>query len=626
MTNKKLDKRGNFLHALEAHQIQKTIFYGKSLVEDNDVPRQYSFIRKNIEKSIAVEVLPTIRVALLSSFSIDFIHDALITIGFLNSLRVEIYQSGFAQFRQEILNPTSAMYVFNPDVTILGLEGKHIAPGLYENYLNLSDQEIDEINQEVIEEIESLIKVFRENTEATLLIHDFVTPEFPDLGILDGLLNKGQVESIADLNRNLHQITKQLQGVFIVNYQSLVNRFGYAQWFDKRMELYAQAPVAQIMLPNLASEYVKYFRALKGLSKKCLVVDLDNTLWGGIIGEDGLEGIKMNQQYPGSAFIKFQEMILTLYNRGIIIAIASKNNPEDVDEVFRSHPNMLLKKNHFASIEVNWNPKSESIRKIAMDLNIGMEHLVFVDDNPVECEQVREALPGVSVIHLGKQPENFVHLLLKDGLFDTLSFSLEDRTRTQMYKQRTQSEALRSRSTSLKDFYRNLEMSICFMPVNDASLARVAQLTQKTNQFNLTTIRYTEADIAERMRAPDWVLTTVQVKDRYGDNGIVGLMMAKKEKGRLSIDTFLLSCRVIGRTIETAMLAYIVKLAKAEGLQSVIGTIIPTQKNVPSLDLYKQHDFHLLERDENGSSTWQYTHRDEVILFPDYLTIDVNGN
>ncbi|MCK5666913.1 MAG: hypothetical protein KAI17_25675, partial [Thiotrichaceae bacterium] len=266
------------------------------------------------------------------------------------------------------------------------------------------------------------------------------------------------------------------------------------------------------------------------------------------------------------------------------------------------------------------------IRKIAMDLNIGMEHLVFVDDNPVECEQVREALPGVSVIHLGKQPENFVHLLLKDGLFDTLSFSLEDRTRTQMYKQRTQSEALRSRSTSLKDFYRNLEMSICFMPVNDASLARVAQLTQKTNQFNLTTIRYTEADIAERMRAPDWVLTTVQVKDRYGDNGIVGLMMAKKEKGRLSVDTFLLSCRVIGRTIETAMLAYIVKLAKAEGLQSVIGTIIPTQKNVPSLDLYKQHDFHLLERDENGSSTWQYTHRDEVILFPDYLTIDVNGN
>ena len=626
MTNRHNEVRRAFLHALQSHQVHEAIGLARLLFEENAPLRECMFIRKCIEKNIGeANAFPVVRVALLSSFSLEFIHDALIAVGFLSGLCVRIYQPGFAQFRQEILNPASGMYAFHPDVTILAVEGKHIAPDLYKNYLDRSEQELEAIKQEVAGEINSLIEIFRKNIEGTLLIHNFAAPEFPELGILDGQLKKGQIQIIGELNSSLYQLAQQ-QGVFIVNYQSLVNRFGYTQWFDKKLEYYAQAPVAQLMLPNLASEYAKYFRALKGLSKKCLVVDLDNTLWGGIVGEDGPNGIKLNHQYPGSAFIEFQEAIFALYKRGIILAIASKNNPEDVDEVFESHPNMLLKKDHFASMEINWNPKSESIKKIAKGLNISLEHMVFVDDNPVECEQVREALPTVSVIHLGKQPEHFVNLLSKEGLFDTISFSLEDRSRSQLYKQRAQSEELKNSSASLEDFYRNLKMSVCFMPINEESLVRAAQLTQKTNQFNLTTIRYTEVDIAERMRDSNWVLRTVQVKDRYGDNGIVGLVMTKKEKEQLSIDTFLLSCRVIGRTIETAMLAFILKIAKTENFHSVVGKIIPTQKNVPARDFYRQHNFKLVEGSESGWSTWQYAVGKDLIPYPDWFAIAENDS
>ena len=625
MTNIQSNMRTNFLHALETLQTQEAICLGNQLLEESTTTRQYSFICKSIKNNPKItKDLPSIRIALLSTFSIDFIQDSLVALGFLSGLYVKIYQSGFAQFRQEILNPASGLYEFKPEIAILALEGKHIASTLYHDYSDLLESKIDLELQNVSEEIRSLVKSFKENTDATLLIHNLVEPKFLALGILDGQRKKGQSQTIHDLNNDLYQISKEHQGVFIINYQALINRFGYTQWYDKRMELYAQAPVAQAMMPNLSREYIKYFRALKGLSKKCLIVDLDNTLWGGIVGEDGPDGIKLDQYYPGNAYIEFQETILNLYKRGIILAISSKNNIDDINEVFMSHPNMVLKKNHFATMEINWNPKSESIKNIAKNLNIGLEHIVFVDDNPVECDQVKEALPTVSVIHLGQHPEKFSELLDSDGLFDTINFTVEDKNRNQLYKQREKSEDLKNHSMTLKDFYRNLKMSVSFRTLDSASLARAAQLTQKTNQFNLTTIRYTEVELSEKLNDPEWMQVTVQVTDRYGDNGIVGFMMAKKESKNLLINTFLLSCRVIGRTIETAMLAFICQYAKANKLKKIFGEIIPTQKNIPVRDLFQQHEFILLESDTNGRSMWQYTIKEDLLPYPDWLHIVSN--
>jgi FkbH-like protein len=350
---------------------------------------------------------------------------------------------------------------------------------------------------------------------------------------------------------------------------------------------------------------MKYFRALRGLTKKCLVVDLDNTLWGGVIGEDGIEGIQLGANYPGSAFVEFQRAVLDLYRRGVILAIASKNNPADVDAVFAGHRFMLLRKEHFAATEIHWEPKSDSLRRIAQELNIGLDHMVFADDNPAECEQVRRELPAVTVIHLPSRPEQYVDALTAEGLFDSITLSAEDRRRGELYQQRAQAESMRSASGNIEDYYRDLDMELQIASVAPASLTRAAELTRKTSQFNLTTIRYSEAEVAQRLDAPDWLAITVGVRDRFGDNGIVGVMMAQALEDRLDIDTLLLSCRVIGRTVETAMLAFLCDAAQQRGLGRLTGRLVPTAKNVPVRDLLERHGFSKLSEDEAGVSLWE---------------------
>jgi FkbH-like protein len=351
------------------------------------------------------------------------------------------------------------------------------------------------------------------------------------------------------------------------------------------------------------------------------VLDLDNTLWGGVLGEDGLAGIQLDSVYPGSAYLAFQREILNLHKRGVLLAVASKNNITDVEEVFAKHSGMLLKKEHFTSLQVHWGHKSESLKQIARHLNIGLEHLVFVDDNPAECAEVLRALPMVTAITLPKQPELFVRSLLEDGLFDSLIFSQEDRQRGDLYRQREDAELLRQRSGSLEDFYRSLEMEMMFLPMDKTSMARSAQLTQKTNQFNLTTIRFSESDLAERSKDSDWLLTTVNVRDRFGDNGIVGFMMARFGSRVLDIETFLLSCRVIGRGVETAMLAFICEQASRRGIHLLRGRVIPTAKNAPSRDLFSRHAFQKAEEKESGETFWTLDLSKGSVAWPAWIKV-----
>ena len=331
------------------------------------------------------------------------------------------------------------------------------------------------------------------------------------------------------------------------------------------MALFARQPIASAALNDLARLHVRYLRALAGKARKCLVLDLDNTLWGGVVGEQGPLGVALGADYPGSAFVAFQRAVRDLQKRGVILAIASKNNPPDVDEVFEKNQAMLLRKSDFAVLEVGWNEKTESLVRIAKKLNIGLDHLVFVDDNPVECSRVEEVLPAVRVICLPEQPELIVDALFADGLFDTLSLSAEDMQRTELYQRREQAEAMRRDDVPIEEFYRDLNMSVVLAPVRPASLARAAQMTQKTNQFNTTTIRCSEADVSARLAANDWWVRTVKVADRFGDHGITGLVMARANNDHVDIETFLLSCRVIGRTVETAILARLAALGEGRG-------------------------------------------------------------
>ncbi len=610
-----------FRAALDAGDLAGATQSARDLLSKSQLLATASFIRHAVDKS-SPERLPltSVRVALLSSFSIEFLHDALIALGFLEGLRVELYQAGFGQFRQEILNRDSGLYAFAPDAVVLALEGRDLVPDLYRHDVT----DTTDLNAAVAEagrELAELAQAFRERSAATLLIHNFVPPTWRRLGILDGQAERSQADLVATLNADLGSACRASRGIHMVDYAGLVQRRGALSWYDDRMTLYARAPVARGALPELAREYVKFLRALTGKAKKCLVLDLDNTLWGGVVGEEGPQGIALGPEYPGNAFIDFQRAVRGLRQRGVILAIASKNNPGDVDEVFASNGQMVLRRQDFSVVRVGWNAKSQSVSEIAAHLNIALDHIVYVDDNPAECDEVAHALPAVTVLSLPAQPEHFVRTLLEPGYFDSLSMSTEDVRRAELYEQRDQAEELRAQSESLEDFYRRLEMEVTFAPVDNTSVARAAQLTQKTNQFNVTTIRYTEAEVLERCADPDTLVKTVRVRDRFGDNGIVGVMMARASGSDVEIDTLLLSCRVIGRTVETAMLAHVSEYATQRGAQRIRGRIVPTAKNAPVRDLYERHGFQSDPSDGAGQIPWSLDLSTGGIQYPEWMKI-----
>lgn len=604
----KPDRRVAIRSNLERGAVQAAMQAARLLLQEQPTLMNFRFLRQLVDGLKPDKVgLKPYKVALVSTFSIEFIHDSLIAFGFINGLRIEIYQPGFSMINQEILNTKSSLYVFAPDVTILAIEGEDWLPEIYTDFMDAETSggslgvAVDRFRQQ----IGLLVRAFRSSSTTPLLMHNLAMPRLRRAGIADLRLPDGQKKLVADLNSSLGEALADVVDVHIVDYAALVNYFGARHWYDSRMRLYAKAPIANGMLGHLSQEYMRYFRALRGLTKKCLVIDLDNTLWGGVVGEDGVDGIQLGPNYPGSAFVEFQRLILDLYRRGVILAIASKNNPADVDAVFLSHPFMMIRKEHFAEMEIHWNPKSDSLKRIAKRLNIGLDHMVFVDDNPAECEQVRRELPMVTVIHLPGRPELYVETLCAEGLFDVLGLSDEDRRRGQLYQQRAQAETMLSASSNIEDYYRDLAMTLSIAPVDQASLARAAQLTQKTNQFNLTTIRYSEAELAKRIADPHWLAITVGVRDRFGDNGIVGVMMARAAEDHLDIDTFLLSCRVIGRAVESAMLAHLCDVAQARGLKKLCGRVVPTDKNVPVRDLFEKHGFSKQSEDKSGSTNWE---------------------
>ncbi|MEF8746799.1 MAG: HAD-IIIC family phosphatase [Candidatus Accumulibacter propinquus] len=602
------NRRESVRSSLEAGSVQIAIQSARLLLNEQPNLANFRFLRQLVDGLPQDRMgLKPYRVALLSSFSIEFIHDSLIAFGFTNGLRIEIYQPGFGLIRQEMLDSRSGLYAFSPDVTILAIEGEDWLPEIYTEFMDAETSGVSfaAVIDRFRQEIGSLLRAFRSTSTTPLLVHNLALPRLRRAGIADVRLTEGQAKLVIELNQSLAETLAELVDVHAVDYFALVNHFGVHNWYDPRMRLYAKVPIANGMLGHLAQEYMRFFRALKGLTRKCLVVDLDNTLWGGVIGEDGLDGIRLGPNYPGSAFVEFQRVIMDLYRRGVILAIASKNNPADVDAVFLSHRSMLLRKEHFAELEIHWEPKTDSLQRIAQRLNIGLDHMVFIDDNPAECEQVRRELPMVTVIHLPNRPELYVDALCAEGFFDTVGLSEEDRRRGHLYQQRARAETLRLASSNIEDYYWDLAMELSIARVRQTSLARTAQLTQKTNQFNVTTIRYSEAELAERMTDPDWLVITVGVRDRFGDNGIVGVMIARAVEDRLDINTFLLSCRVIGRTVESAMLAYLCDAAWERGLKKLWGRILATEKNLPVRDVFEKHGFSKLSEDEFGSTLWE---------------------
>ena len=584
------------------------------------------FIASRYEKLRGYLPLVPYRLAVLRSFTVEPVVPIVRAAAFTRGIDLEIHVGEFNAYAQELLDSESGLYRFRPDAVVLAVQTRDVVPDLWLDYARLGETERATAAEAALTRFRGWVRAFRERSQAALIVHSLEAPAVPREGILDGQTEENQTESILRINRGLRALAREHRGIYILDYDALVARHGRETWGDERKWLTVRLPVASAHLPHMAAEWLRFLHPLTGKIAKCVAVDLDNTLWGGIIGEDGMTGIRLGQEYPGAAFQAVQRALLDLTRRGILLAVCSKNNAADAMEAIAGHSGMVLRPGDFAATRINWNEKAQSLREIAAELNIGLDSVAFLDDNPVERQHVRDQAPEAIVIDLPEDPMRFAQAIRDCPYFERLGLSEEDRRRGEYYASDRQRAKLEGTVTTKEDFYRSLEQVAEIALVNAATLARVAQLTQKTNQFNLTTRRYTEQQVAAMAECPGWRVWSLRVADRYADNGLVGVAIAHMDGETCQIDTFLMSCRVIGRTVETALLAHLAADARAQGAQWLQGWFLPTRKNAPAMEFYKDHGFAPAQETGTGLETgtgvlWRLDLHEKQVAAPEWIRV-----
>lgn len=536
--------------------------------------------------------LPGLRLGILRNIMLEPLatylrHEAL-GLGYNAEVRLGEYDNVF----QEALGGEQTAYDGQTDAVLVFLHMEGVSWNLARNFNALSEVEVRQEIDRVREHCAAIVQGLRARTPAMILWHGFLHPLYPALGIFDAQTEHGQSQAVQALNSAIRSAVRGVPNSYFVDMGQSLARVGGMRYLDNRYWHMGRAPYTLEAYEDIAREDMKFLRARLGKAKKCLVLDCDNTLWGGIIGEDGLAGIKLGESSPGSAYVEFQQQILDLHHRGVILALCSKNNEEDVWEVLEKHPASVLRRRHIAASRINWNDKPSNIRELATELNIGLDSMVFVDDSDFEVNLVRRELPEVEVLHLAKgQAFHAREMLASRGWFDTLTISSEDRERGGMYAAEAERRQMRSAATDLDSYYRSLEMRLSITFADAFTIPRVAQQTQKTNQFNLTTRRYSEADIGAFVSSPDADVLCIQLSDKYGDSGIVGSCVLRYDGDRAIFDTFLLSCRALGRGVEEIFLNHALQLARKRGAAVAVGEYIATRKNAQVENFYAKEGF-----------------------------------
>ena len=556
-----------------------------------------------------VEANP-LNICMLRSFAVEPCVPVLKAAALLNNIKLNVTLGEFNTYSQDILSPESPAYAPNMDCVILGVQTRDIAPDLWIGQdLHKSERVAD-----VIGSFESLINTFRSYSDAYLLIHNLQQPAWAGAGILDVASAQSQRDTIRQINTGLVTAAAKHKGVHVLDYDALVAQYGRANWSDESRWLTIRLPVAMENLHHLSDEWLKYLVPMSGRISKALVVDLDNTLWGGVLGEDGADGIQLDGEYPGAAYQAVQQALLDLSWRGVILAVCSKNDEADALKVIESQPGMLVGPDSFSVLKINWQDKVTNIKAIADELNIGTDAIAFLDDNAAERLWVRQSLPEVCVIELGDDPMTFADALRRTPVFERLGLSSEDKQRSRQYAEQRQRNDLHGSVASLEDFYRSIDMHLDVFSVTPVDIARVSQLTQKTNQFNLTTRRYSEADISRFLDDPSFDVFAAKVTDRFGDSGIIAVAIVETKDKTAHLDTFLMSCRVIGKTIETGILSIIADRLKARGVTTLVGHFVASAKNYPASSFLADHGFK-----ENKAQGWQIELLEVSLQVPDWI-------
>ena len=529
-------------------------------------------------KALAAKELetPSLKVALLGDTATQLLVTSIKGEAIDRNIALDIYEGEYNQVERQLLDPTSDLYQFDASILIIFQSTHKLCE--HHSLLPAEKQEL------VAEERLSFLASICENpafTDKKIIYFNY--PEIEDT-VFGSYANKVEASfsfQVRKLNYELMLLSKQYPNLFVCDITGLQNLFGRQFMFSPNVYMSTEMVLSVNALPYVASRVVDIIGAIRGQFKKCLILDLDNTVWGGVIGDDGLEGIELGHGLGiGKAFTEFQMWVKKLKQRGIIICVASKNNEDTAKEPFEKHPDMVLKLDDIAVFMANWETKVDNIRAIQGILNIAFDSMVFLDDNPFERNMVRENIPGITVPELPEDPGKYLEYLYSLNLFETASYSQADKDRTKQYQVEAKRVSLAKTFANEADFLKSLNMVSTVSGFTKFNTPRVAQLSQRSNQFNLRTIRYTEADITAMAENPDVIDLSFTLEDKFGDNGLIAVIIMKKQDDEtLFVDTWFMSCRVLKRGMENFTLNTMVECAKGKGYKRIIGEYLPTPKN-----------------------------------------------
>ncbi|MBP2618672.1 HAD-IIIC family phosphatase [Chryseobacterium jejuense] len=548
--------------------------------------KTFSELKKELRKDS--KGLKNVKVALLGDTATQFLNVALKGTAISEGINLEIFEADFGQISRQILDPSSEYYEFNADYTII-FESSHKLLGQY--YKSYNSESVFAENK--ISYIDELYRTIQSRIKSRVIYCNFPGINNQVFGNFSSKVESSFVFQQNKLNYLLSaELAIKNDDFFIADLLSIQNKWGRDFMFSPNIYINTEMVLSLDVLPVIAHHMVSIISSLEGKFKKCLILDLDNTTWGGIIGDDGLEKIQIGSLGIGKAFTEFQYWVKALQKRGIILAVCSKNDEDKAKEPFEKHPDMVLKLDDIAVFVANWENKADNIRKIQQILNIGFDSMVFLDDNPFERNLVRENLPEVCVPELPEDPAEYLEYLYSLNLFETASFSENDTERTKQYQVEAQRTIALESFTNVEDFLESMNMVSDVQPFNNFSKPRVSQLTQRSNQFNLRTIRYTEQDVDHLINSENHFTMSFTLEDKYGDNGLICvIVMERKDTETLFIDTWLMSCRVLKRGMEDFTLNTIVEAARNNGYKYVVGEYIPTAKNQMVADHYERLGF-----------------------------------
>ena len=555
--------------------------------------KDFNSLKKNLKKDFSQ--LKKIKIAVLGDTSTQFLVQAIRGLGYENGFDLQIWEADFDQIERQIYDSKSEFYEFAPEIVIVFL-ASHKLLGKY-NKLKKDQHSI--LASCELESIENIYKTISDNLSAKVIFYNYTEIDDHVFGNFANKIESSFLFQLRKLNFGLMSLTEKNANMFICDISTIQNRVGKSSFFQPSIYINTEMVISLEVLPLIASQTLDIIKTLNGNFKKCVILDLDNTMWGGIIGDDGIENIEIGSLGIGKAFSEFQYWIKKLKNRGIIVAVCSKNTESVAKEPFEKHPDMVLHLEDIAVFIANWENKADNIRQIQSILNIGFDSMVFLDDNPFERNIVRENIPGICVPELPEDPADYLEYLYSLNLFETVSFSNEDAERTKLYQIEAERTFVQQKFTNEDDFLKSLDMYSLVEPFNQFNTPRVAQLSQRSNQFNLRTVRYTDAEIEAIAGSKDHSTFAYTLEDKFGNYGLICVVILKKEnESTLFIDTWFMSCRVLKRGMENFVLNTLSDYAKKNGYKRLKGEYIPSAKNAMVKDHYEKLGF------EGSDNVW----------------------